>query len=620
MNHLINETSPYLLQHAENPVDWHPWGEAAFEKARREDKPIFLSIGYSTCHWCHVMAEESFEDKEVAKILNQYFVPVKVDREERPDLDSVYMTACQMMTGSGGWPLNLFLTPEGNPFFAGTYFPKRSSTVRPGMPGLLELLDAIRTAWKSRRKELLEAAGTVVQQIRRSEERTGTPCDLDEDALAEQGRSLVEQGVQELKRSFDPQYGGFGMAPKFPSGHNLLFLMEYYQQTGDRQTLEIVEKTLTQMQKGGIFDHLGGGFCRYSTDRFFLAPHFEKMLYDNALLIVCYGQAWALTKKKYYLDAAERTGGWILREMRGEKGGFYSAQDADSQGEEGLFYTFTRRELIEQLGKNDGPEFCSHYGVTEEGNFEGKNILHLLGHDNPWEGETSLREKVFQYRKKRYPLHTDDKILTAWNGMAVWALSWLYRLTGNKTWLKAAEDCCRMILKQADRAADLTTLFVSSRKGNYTGTGFLDDYAWFVCGLLGLYEATSKRDWLEKAERFQRKAMKEFGDSDGPGFFMAGKTGEKLIANPKEVYDGAMPSGNSVMTYNLTALAHYSRGDSRFFAEAARRQIAWLSSPGQNPPSSHTFFLLALCRWLNPAVFTSCRNGVCAPAFGKEER
>ncbi|MGN1143910.1 MAG: thioredoxin domain-containing protein, partial [Anaerovoracaceae bacterium] len=522
MNHLKNETSPYLLQHAENPVDWYPWSEAAFEKARKEDKPIFLSIGYSTCHWCHVMAEECFEDKEVAKELNHYFVPVKVDREERPDIDAVYMTACQLMTGSGGWPLNLFLTADGKPFFAGTYFPKQASAARPGMPGLLELLDAIRKAWKSRRKELMEAAGTVVQQIRRSEERTGVPCGMDEEALAEQGRRLAEQGVQELKRSFDSQYGGFGMAPKFPAGHNLLFLMEYYQQTGDRQTLEMIEKTLTQMQKGGLYDHLGGGFCRYSTDRFFLAPHFEKMLYDNALLIVCYGQAWALTKKKYYLDAAERTGEWILREMRGENGGFYSAQDADSQGEEGRFYTFTRRELIEQLGKNDGPVFCSHYGVTEAGNFEGKNILHLLGHENPWEGEISLREKVFQYRKKRYPLHTDDKILTAWNGMAVWALSWLFRLTGNKTWLKAAEDCCRMILKQADRSPDLTTLFVSYRKGSDTGTGFLDDYAWFVCGLLGLYEATSKRDWLEKAQRFQRKVMKEFGDPDGPGFFMAG--------------------------------------------------------------------------------------------------
>lgn len=634
MNHLKNETSPYLLQHAENPVDWYPWGQEAFEKARREDKPIFLSIGYSTCHWCHVMEKESFEDNDVARMLNGRFVAVKVDREERPDIDAVYMATCQMMTGSGGWPLTILMTADQQPFFAGTYFPKESKDGRYGMPGLLDLLEAVSGAWKTRRQELLRSARSVTTELawRNRMEAGGREAGSMETGSREafsreegerrvevKGRQLVEQGIGQLKRAFDQEYGGFGTAPKFPSGHNLLLLMEYYQQTGDKEALQMTEKTLMQMHKGGLYDHLGGGFCRYSTDRYFLAPHFEKMLYDNALLIVCYGQGWALTKKKTFLDAAEQTAAWILREMKSENGGFYSAQDADSEGEEGRFYTFTQAELMEQLGTEDGPAFCTHYGVTEEGNFEGKNILHLLHHQNAWEGESCLREKVFQYRKNRYPLHTDDKLLTSWNGMTVWAMAWLYRLTGNKKYLHAAEGCCRFILERADKSGDLSTLFTSYRKGNYGGNGFLDDYAWFVCGLLGLYEATSKRDWLEKAERFQLKAMDEFVDQAGPGYFLSGKSGEKLVANPKEIYDGALPSGNSVMAYNLTSLAHYSRRNGGVFREAVLRQMDWLCDISQNSPSGHTFFLLALSRWLNPAVFTSCRNGVCAPVWGKEE-
>lgn len=371
-NHLRNETSPYLLQHADNPVNWYPWGAEAFTQAKKEDKPVFLSIGYSTCHWCHVMAHESFEDEEVAEILNRNFISIKVDKEERPDIDNIYMAVCQAYTGSGGWPTSIFLTPEQKPFFAGTYFPKRAKY---GQIGLIDLLGIVAKKWKDDRAGLLDSAEEMVAVLkaRQTDKRTSVTAGKGQSAdLEEQSEWLTRRAVDQYKESFDVTYGGFGEAPKFPTPHNLLFLMQQYEKTGDEVLLGMVEKTLMQMYRGGIFDHIGGGFSRYSTDRYFLVPHFEKMLYDNALLIMAYCKAYCLTKKWIYCEVAERTAEYVLREMTNPEGGFYSAQDADSEGVEGKYYLLEPAEIVKALGEQAGTEFNSYFGITEEGNFEGK--------------------------------------------------------------------------------------------------------------------------------------------------------------------------------------------------------------------------------------------------------
>lgn len=616
MNHLKNQTSPYLLQHAENPVEWYPWCEEAFERAKKEDKPIFLSIGYSTCHWCHVMAEECFEDQDVADLLNHGFISIKVDREERPDLDAVYMAACQAMTGNGGWPMSIFMTADQKPFFTGTYFPKHS---RSGMTGFKDILTYIADVWKSNRSRLLNAAETLHLHLKNMEKCRD--CDtLD----YETGRKLLNQGILQLKKQFDREYGGFGAAPKFPMPHNLMFLMQQYEERGDKELLQIAEKTLMQMYKGGIFDHLGGGFSRYSTDRYFLIPHFEKMLYDNSLLIAAYCRGYDLTRKQIYLDAAEHTAQWILREMQGGHGGFYSAQDADSQGEEGLFYVFSYDEIIQLLGPIEGRNFASHYGMTEDGYFEGKNVLNLLAHEHPKEADESLREKVFQYRKKRYPLHTDDKILTAWNGMTAWALSLLYRITGKRNYLDGAEGCIRFVTEKMTEADGKFRLSVSWRNGAASGNGFLDDYAWVICGILGLYEVTGKDDYLKKAQMLTEHVLQHFSDDKGSGgFTIAGTENERLLLNLKETYDGALPSGNGVMAYNLVKLMHYSTG-SRYadtFEEVAEKQMTFLADDAAKYPAGHCFFLMALSLWLDSSSLYVCRDGACAvPRAGRKNR
>ena len=356
-NHLKNAASPYLLQHAENPVDWYPWCREAFEKARQEDKPVFLSIGYSTCHWCHVMAHESFEDRTIAEILNRHFISIKVDREERPDVDSVYMSVCQAYTGSGGWPMSIFMTWDKKPFFAGTYFPARAQY---GRPGFLELLSAVADQWNCRRRELLHSADRIVAHLKHQDNGCGTIDNGD----------LTEKAVEQIAGSYDHRYGGFGAAPKFPVPHNLLFLTLYAKQKDDPSALEMAEKTLIQMQKGGIFDHIGYGFSRYSTDQYFLAPHFEKMLYDNALLIIAYAAVYWVNRNPVYLDTAEKTAWYVLREMTSPDGGFYSAQDADSEGVEGKYYTFTLSEILDVLGKEKGERFANAFDITKKGNFE----------------------------------------------------------------------------------------------------------------------------------------------------------------------------------------------------------------------------------------------------------
>ena len=459
-NRLKNETSPYLLQHAENPVDWYSWCQEAFEKARLEDKPIFLSIGYSTCHWCHVMAHESFEDERTASLLNQNFVSIKVDREERPDVDSVYMSVCQAFTGSGGWPMSIFMTWDKKPFFAGTYFPVQS---RYGMPGFCDVLKAIVDSWKQNRQELLQSANEIVSHLKHNEYETD---DFDSEMI-------MEHAVWLWKRSFDKMHGGFGLAPKFPTSHNLLCLLLYARQNEDKEALHMVEETLLQMRKGGIFDQIGYGFSRYSTDARFLVPHFEKMLYDNGLLIMAYAAAYSATNNQLYLDTAEMTATYILREMTSESGGFYSAQDADSEGVEGKFYTFTFDEVIHVLGKENGAIFANVFDITPEGNFEGKNIPNLLksnGLGVPFDEE---RQRLYQYRRNRTKLHLDDKMLIGWNSLMIAALAMLYRVSKNETYLQAAEKGQRFIQQNLCEGCQLYTSYrngTHSEKAN-TGTG-----------------------------------------------------------------------------------------------------------------------------------------------------
>ena len=555
-NHLKDQTSPYLLQHADNPVNWYPWCNEAFACAKTQDKPIFLSIGYSTCHWCHVMAHESFEDTEIAEILNQYYISIKVDKEERPDIDSIYMSVCQAFTGSGGWPTTIFLTPQQKPFFAGTYFPK---TARYGQIGLKELLLAVHEKWITDRSELLKSSEEVLSFLRR---RNVGKEGLQGGGVTESNVNgqLINTAFTLYKHTFDEKYGGFGEAPKFPTPHNLLFLMKYFEKSGYESAMKMAEKTLLQMYRGGIFDHIGGGFSRYSTDRLFLVPHFEKMLYDNALLIIAYCKAYQITNNQIYCDVAEMTAGYILREMTSPEGGFYSAQDADSEGVEGKYYLFEPAEIIEILGEEAGKKFNQYFDITEKGNFEGKNIPNLLQSRDWNENLNACLSAVYEYRRNRYALHLDDKILTSWNGLMIAAMCHLYRVTGKDDYLNAAIKAQKFI---QSKLCEGNALYVSYRKDQRSGKGFLDDYANEVFALLALYEATLDNIYLDKAREFCDKCISDFYDEEQGGFFLYGRENEQLILRPKETYDGAVPSGNSMMAYNLVRLFLLT-GEKRF--------------------------------------------------------
>ncbi|MBQ8662695.1 MAG: thioredoxin domain-containing protein [Eubacterium sp.] len=608
-NHLKDQTSPYLLQHVNNPVDWYPWCEEAFEKAKREDKPIFLSIGYSTCHWCHVMAHESFEDENVGKILNQYFVSIKVDKEERPDLDSIYMAVCQAFTGSGGWPTTIFLTPEQKPFFAGTYFPKVGKF---GQPGLLDLLITVHEKWHSDRESLLASADVLVSHLRGeketeadghqmasepdnrfpADERNGCRKSAETTHLNEQ---LLEQALDYFKKSFDKEHGGFGRAPKFPMPHNLLFLMQYYEKRGDREALEMAEKTLQQMFKGGIFDHIGGGFSRYSTDARFLVPHFEKMLYDNALLLLAYTKAFEITENSLYSEVSEKTAHYILREMTSAEGGFYSAQDADSEGVEGKYYVFKPTDTIEILGGEIGQEFNMYYGITDEGNFEGKSIPNLLHQHALKQDFERFIPIVYDYRRRRFELHVDDKVLTSWNGLMIAAMCQVYRVTKDKTYLRAAVNAQGFILAHL---CEKDVLYVSHREGRRGGKGFLDDYAFEIFALLALYQATWENTYLEKAIQFCDKVVADFQDEKQGGFFLYGKDNEQLIFRPKETYDGAVFSGNSAMAYNLVQLYYLTEQDK--YGKLAEKQLQFMAKEAHRYPAGYAMFLVALSDYLDP--------------------
>ena len=574
-NHLQYETSPYLLQHAENPVDWYPWGKEAFQRAKMEDKPVFLSIGYSACHWCHVMAHESFGDKPTAELLNRWFISVKVDREERPDLDSVYMAVCQAFTGGGGWPASIFLTPEKRPFFAGTYFPKRRQG---GMVSFGELLTMVHEKWEQDRSALLGPAEEIMSLLSQPTAGNGK---------AEP--ELLEKAVGLYRHLFDRENGGFGGAPKFPSPHNFLFLLAYYGRRGNRDCLEMAERTLTQMYRGGLFDHIGGGFCRYSTDERFLVPHFEKMLYDNALLILAYCETYSVTRKRLYLLAAERTADFVLKEMTAPAGGFYSAQDTDSDGEEGKYYLFTPEEIIRLLGPEQGAAFNRHFDITEAGNFEGKNIPNLLHSDPENRGFDSLLEKVYQYRKSRYTLHLDDKILTVWNGLMIAALCRLYQASGSPKYLDAAKRADRFLW---ENLWDGGALHVSFRDGRQGEKGFLDDYAACIFAQLALYGATLERSYLERAEELCRETCERFQDREHGGFYLYSEEHETLILRPKETYDGAMPSGNSLMAWNLVRLSQLVSEET--YGPLAERQLDFLAADAKQYPAGYAMFLLAL--------------------------
>ena len=558
-NHLAGETSPYLLQHAENPVDWYPWGEEA-------------------------LARESFEDEEVAAILNRSFISVKVDREERPDLDSVYMEACRAMSSSAGWPMTLFLTPEKEPFFAGTYLPRHS---RRGGLGLLELLGLVEEKWASERSELIQSAGKLAAALR--EGVTGTPVTCEADG------KLIEGALWLFLRSYDENYGGFGDAPKFPMPHNLLFLLREWPKRGDERLLHMAERTLERMLSGGLFDQLGGGFCRYSTDRAFLIPHFEKMLYDNALLTETYALAYALARRPDFLRGAKRTADFVLRELTSPDGGFFSAQDADSRGEEGKYYLFTPAELTDLLGKEDGEAFCAHYGVTARGNFQGKSHPNRL-HAGPDDGKfDAFLPKVLEYRRSRCPLRTDDKVLSAWNGLMISGLCALYRASGEERYLEAARRAWKFLEINLREGEDL---FVSFRAGRSRGRGTLGEYAAVIRAGLSLYGATLEEGYLAASEALCRRAVSDFFDDESGGFYLTPRDGEKLLLRPKESYDGAQPSGNSLMAENLLRLSVLR--PSGEWEEPLEKQLDWLGAQAKLDPSGHAMYLLVLSDRLAP--------------------
>jgi hypothetical protein len=591
-NHLINEKSPYLLQHAYNPVDWYPWGEEAFARAREEQKPVFLSIGYATCHWCHVMAHESFEDEGVARLINQHFVAVKVDREERPDIDQIYMSVCQSLTGRGGWPLSLFLTPEGKPFFAGTYFPKSS---RLGMSGFTELLTQIAALWEKDRDRILKAGDEITQSIQSRVSAVGTESVLD--------LKTLEIGYDQLVKNFDPRWGGFGQAPKFPTPHHLTFLIRWDRRRPDSRAREVVTKTLEAMRFGGIFDQIGLGFHRYSVDAQWLVPHFEKMLYDQALLAMAYTEAYQAWQDPLHAQVIREIFTYVLRDMTSPEGGFFSAEDADSEGREGLFYVWKPEEVKKSLGPELGDLFCRCYDIQPGGNFEeGESIPHLpvslsqaadrekiLSEELTRKLE-SARQTLFKLREQRIHPLKDDKILTAWNGLMIAALAKAAQALEEPAFARAAARSADFILeKMRDPSGRLYRRF---REGHLANPGYLEDYVYLVWGLIELYEATFDLNFLQEAITLNRMAIDLFWDEEQGGFFFTAKDGEPLIAREKEIYDGAVPSGNSVALLNLLRLNKYT-GDSDW-SEKADQLLRSFSDTISGFPMAYTQVLNAL--------------------------
>jgi len=598
-NRLGHEKSPYLIQHADNPVDWYPWGDEAFKKAKEEDKPIFLSIGYATCHWCHVMAHESFEDVEVAGLLNKYFVSIKVDREERPDIDNIYMTVCQALTGRGGWPLSVFMTPEAKPFYAGTYFPK---TGRMGMPGIMDILNQIASLWEKDRSSLISDSEKITDLIRPKPDSKEVSHSLGDDTL--------KKGYESLKDSFDSINGGFGSQPKFPTPHQLTFLLRWHKRNPDSGALKMVEKTLETMSGGGIFDQIGFGFHRYSVDAKWLVPHFEKMLYDQAMLAMAYTEAFQVTGNDSFAETAKEIFTYVLRDMTAPEGGFYSAEDADSEGKEGLFYIWTPKEVEKHLGKDPGKLFCRFYDITEKGNFEdGDSIANMpVSYERFAESDgislpelkktlESAREKLFSVRKQRIHPLKDDKILTSWNGLMIAAFAKGYQVFGDRAYADAAKGAAGFILKKLKTKDG--RLLRRYRQGDAAYPGYLDDYAFMVWGLIDLYEATFEVAWLEEAVLLNKSMMDIYWDKEDGGLFFTGEGNEKLIMRSKEIYDGAIPSGNSVAALNLLRLGRMT--GSVDLEQKAEQLIKTFAAQVTSYPAAYTQLLAALDFMIGPA-------------------
>ena len=555
-NHLIHETSPYLLQHAHNPVDWYPWGEEALEKAKRENKPILLSIGYSACHWCHVMEKESFENEAIAALMNEDFVNIKVDREERPDLDEIYMNAVQILTRHGGWPMTVFLTPEGKPFYGGTYFPPED---RYSVPAFPKILKAVAQAYRERPQEIEKSVEQILGALNRlaSLQESQRPF----------SRETIAQSAEQLSQAYDAEHGGLGRAPKFPNAGVFELFLRHFWKSKDSRFLEMVTTTLTKMAQGGIYDHLGGGFHRYSVDEKWLVPHFEKMLYDNAQLMRTYAQVFSITQEPLFKRVVEETLEYLLREMIDPEGGFYSTQDADSEGEEGKLFIWSEEEVMRILGEEVGEIFCRIYDVTEQGNFEGENILHPIltleqsakfFRKDLREIEKLIadaREKLFQEREKRVKPFRDEKILASWNGLMLSGLAEAIKISANPRILQAALKTVSFIFTQMTQDGFLLHTY---KDGQAKLPGYLDDYAFVGVGLLDLYEVTQERQLLEQAIRITETMVSEFWDDIDGAFFYTGKSHEQLISRTKPVFDGSIPSGNSMATQLLLRLYHYT--------------------------------------------------------------
>lgn len=552
-NALANETSPYLLQHAHNPVDWFAWTEETLAKARAEDKPILLSIGYSACHWCHVMERESFENEAIAKLMNENFINIKVDREERPDLDQIYMNAVQMMTGHGGWPMTMFLTPDGVPFYGGTYFPPDD---RFNMPGFPRVLMSVAEAYRSQPDQIAHTSTAMLGELRRVGLSTASREILAPD--------LLDASYRRIAANYDRTNGGFGTAPKFPPAMTLEFFMHMHYRNHSADALEMIEHTCRQMAEGGMFDQLGGGFHRYSTDAQWLVPHFEKMLYDNALLSRLYLHVYQLTKDDFARRIAEETLDYIIREMTDASGGFYSTQDADSEGEEGKFFVWSKPEIEEALGENDARLFCTHFGVSDEGNFEGQNILHVTASVEDVATQHSVstdeareiidrgRRTLFQIRERRIKPARDEKILTAWNGLMLASFAEASAILERADYRSAAEKNAEFLLAKLQLDG---LLLRTCKDGDARLNAYLEDSACLIEGLVSLYEATGNLRWLRQAVELADKMIDEFWDEEDGGFFFTGKSHERLIVRSKDFMDNATPSGNSVAAFALQRLA-----------------------------------------------------------------
>lgn len=622
-NRLIHEKSPYLLQHANNPVDWYPWGDEAFEEAKKQDKPIFLSIGYSTCHWCHVMEHESFEVPEIAEMINQNFIPIKVDREERPDIDNIYMSAVMAMTGQGGWPLTVLLTHDKKPFFGGTYFPP---TAKWGSPGLTDIIRSVANSWANDRDRLIESSNTLTQLLKDNASKNDGNATLSQETLT--------TAYHQYDQMYDSRYGGFGHSPKFPTSHNLSFLLRYWKRTGNSRALEIVEHTLTRMAHGGMYDHIGGGFHRYSTDQQWQIPHFEKMLYDQAILSRTYLEAYQITKNDFYAQIAREIFDYVLRDMQYAQGGFFSAEDADSldpdeytgisigltqshEKKEGAFFLWRYDEIIQILGEDDAKIFNFHFDIQPNGNalhdphneFIGKNIIYVKNNleetakhfkKDVSEVEQSIQNskaKILKVRRSRPRPHLDDKILADWNGLMIASLSFGSRVLNEPKYKKAAEKAAQFALKTlVDSEGRLLHRY---RDGEAAIMGTIEDYAFFIHGLLNLYEATFQIEYLKRSIDLANSMVSLFWDDKDGGFYFTADDAEKLLYRQKEIYDGAIPSGNSVAALDLVHLARLTLD--KQWDDKLEAFFNTFSSQIASRPSSYGQMLMAYDFTLGPS-------------------